>query len=362
MPSSSRNREKFSADGLPTLIGSLPLKSHEEALALIFRYTGEIPLWPQLPCRPEERMLYQFMEGIPGIEQMEEKVFFNTESETFQTELLEFFEEYLAITEAGKDLLSSRFAVSRERAPGLYLLQEKSETIDKVALKGQTTGPFTLLVGLCDQHQRLAYYDDSLREMLVKGVAMKAAWQTSFLKQASENVIVFLDEPALAGLGSSSFISIDKDDIAEQLDEVIAAIHKQKGLAGIHVCANTDWNMLLGLDLDVLSFDAYGFFDRFATCKNAVIEYLNRGGIIAWGGIPTSNTEAIEKESIESLVSLWEDHMRLLESPAFSVRDLLRQTLVTPSCGTGSVAPGPAAKVLELCSGVSAALRRKYLG
>jgi len=125
MSSSSSDQQKFSADGLPTLIGSLPLKSHEEALDLIFRYTGQIPLWPQLPCRPEERMLYQFMEGIPGLEQQEDRIFFNTANDAFQTELLEFFEEYLAITEAGVDLLASRFAVSRDRAPGLYLLREK---------------------------------------------------------------------------------------------------------------------------------------------------------------------------------------------------------------------------------------------
>lgn len=361
MPLSSSEQKKFSPDGLPTLIGSLPLKSHEEALELILRYTGQIPLWPQLPSRPEERMLFQFMEGIPGLEQRDDRIFFNTESESFQNELLEFFEEYLAVTEEGKDLLSSRFAVSRDRAPGLYLLQEKSATIDKLALKGQTTGPFTLLVGLSDQQQRLAYYDDSLREMLVKGVAMKAAWQTLFLKQASENVILFLDEPALAGLGSSSFISIDKEDIAAHLNEAISAIHQAKGLAGIHVCANTDWNMLLGLDLDIVSFDAYGFFDRFVTCKKAINEFLQRGGIIAWGGIPTSNGEAIEKESIESLTALWENHMKQLESPNYTLQDLLRQTLITPSCGTGSVAPQPAAKVLELCSGVAATLRRKYL-
>lgn len=361
MSPSSGDQQKFSADGLPTLIGSLPLQNHEEALDLIFRYTGEIPLWPQLPSRPQERMLYQFMEGVPGLEQEGDKIFFNTASDAFQNELLSFFEEYLAVTEAGQDLLASRFAVSRDRAPGLYLLQEKSATIDKVALKGQTTGPFTLLVGLCDQQQRLAYYDDSLREMLVKAVAMKAAWQTLFLKQAAGTVILFLDEPALAGLGSSSFISIDKEDIAAHLNEVIAAIHRSEGLAGIHVCANTDWNMLLGLDLDIISFDAYGFFDRFVTCKEAVINYLDRGGVIAWGGIPTSNSEAIEKENIESLVALWEDHMHQLESPAYSLRQLLRQTLITPSCGTGSVAPEPATKVLELCSGVAAALRQKYL-
>ena len=59
--------KKFCADGLPTLIGSLPAANHEQAMEWILEATPEIPLWPQLPAIPQERMLNQFIEGLPGI-------------------------------------------------------------------------------------------------------------------------------------------------------------------------------------------------------------------------------------------------------------------------------------------------------
>jgi hypothetical protein len=354
--------QSFKANGLATLIGSLPLESHEEALDLIFEYTPSLPLWPQLPSRPQERMLVQFIEGFAGIVQKEDKWYFDTEAESFQAELLAFFEEYLKVSESGQNLLPSRFQISRGRAPGLYLLVEKAaEDKSVLAVKGQTTGPFTLLVGLTDQHQRLAYYDETLREMVVKGTAMKAAWQTEFLKSSGKPVILFLDEPALAGIGSSSFISIDRADIAQHLSEVIAAVRRAGGLVGIHVCANTDWPMLLSLDLDIINFDAYGYFDRFITCRENIQQYMRKGGVIAWGGIPTSNREIIEKENGPSLAALWEQQMGQLLAPDLTLKDLLIQCLITPSCGTGSIAQEPAIRVLELCRDVSVTLRNKYL-
>ena len=58
---------RFTADGLPVLIGSLPLDDHREALDWIFAATPEIPLWPQLPSNPYEQMMPQFAESIPCI-------------------------------------------------------------------------------------------------------------------------------------------------------------------------------------------------------------------------------------------------------------------------------------------------------
>ena len=76
----------FKADGLPTLIGSLPLNDYQKALEWIFSSTPQIPLWPQLPANPLERMLNQFNEGLPGIVEEEDKnrileqfVFYNCE-------------------------------------------------------------------------------------------------------------------------------------------------------------------------------------------------------------------------------------------------------------------------------------------
>jgi methionine synthase II (cobalamin-independent) len=355
-------RKTFSPNGMATLIGSIPLTDHAEAMEWITEYTPDIPLWPQLPCIPTEGMLQQFIEGFPGIIEEEDRTFFDTTDDRFSEDILAFFEEYLAVSENSDQLLSSRFAVSRERAAGLYLLKETMEgRPETVAVKGQITGPFTLLTGLHDQDDRAGYYDPTIREMVVKGLAMKAAWQVSFLRKQGLPVILFIDEPALAGLGSSSFVTVSRDDIGQDQTEMIEAIHQAGGLAGIHVCANTDWPLLLSLDFDIINFDAYGYFDRIITCRDELHNFLDRGAIIAWGIVPTSDAEQIKQENPESLAALWEKQAGMLSNSRWDISTILKQSLITPSCGTGSLSPEIARRVLMLTRKVSKILRKKYL-
>jgi methionine synthase II (cobalamin-independent) len=357
----SISNSRFPADGRPTLIGSLPVADHHQAMDWIFEYTPEIPLWPQLPANAREGMMLQFIEGFPGIIE-EPKVHFDTSLPGFDEQLLRFYEAYLRVNENPAALPDSPFALSRERAAGLHLLQHRAAGNTLIAaVKGQITGPFTLLTGLSDQHQRPGYYDPTIRELVVKGLAMKSAWQVNFLRDLGVPVILFIDEPALAGLGSSSFIGISLEDLRLDLTEVIGAIRKAGGLAGVHVCANTDWNFLLSLPLDVLSFDAYGYFDRLATCRDQLLTFLDRDGIIAWGLVPTSEEKHIRKETAESLGRLWEEQAATLAGGKWDLPALLRQSLITPSCGTGSLPPDLAQRVLMLTRDLSAALRRKFL-
>jgi methionine synthase II (cobalamin-independent) len=360
---------RFQADGLPVLIGSVPLASHLEAMDWIINATPEIPLWPQLPSNPLERMLPQFVEGLPcvceeNVKDAEGRVYFDISKPGFEEEMLAFYEEYLSVNEDPEKLSASRFQVSTTRAAGLYLFAEKLGTMpDLTAVKGQVTGPFTMLTGIKDSNGRAGYFDDTIRDMVVKAISMKAAWQVQLLaKSCGKPVLMFIDEPALAGLGSSQFISVDSAGLGESLNEVTDAIHHVGGLAGIHVCANTDWSLLLGSNIDILSFDAYEFFNRIAPLKSEVFSFLDRGGILAWGGIPTSRADDIRKESAESLVEMWEQQMDSFVEPGRSKSDLLAGMLITPSCGTGSLPPELARKVLELTKSVAASLRKTYLG
>lgn len=356
--------KKFTPNGLPTLIGSLPATNHQEAIDWILEATPEIPLWPQLPSRPQERMLNQFIEGLPGIIETEDRTYYDINTDVFSDAQLAFYEDYLAVIENPGELLTSRFKTSPARAAGLYLLAEQAPRIGGriSAVKGQVTGPFTMLTGISDADKKLGYYEPTFRDIVVKGIAMKAAWQVAFLKQAYDvPVLLFIDEPALAGLGSSSFISVSVEDISQDLAEVAAAIHAGGGLAGVHVCANTDWNILLNSAIDILSFDAYSFFDRFITGKSLIHAFLGRGALIAWGIIPTAASEYIEKETCGSLVSRWEKQAALLSGGNWDSKTILQQTIITPSCGTGSLSPQLAQKVLRLAKEVSAELRAKYL-
>lgn len=352
---------KFIANGQPTLIGSIPLKNHRDALELIFEYTPTIPLWPQLPGIKQEGMLVQFLEGFPGLDKALDKTIFNSEKAEFGDETLAFFEEYLALEEDATNLLDSRFKVSKENGQGLYELLNHATPDTMSAVKGQITGPFTLLTGVTDQENRACYYDPTLREIIHKGLAMKAAWQVKFLKQIHENVILFMDEPALAGLGSSAFISISKEDIKQDQNEVITAIQKAGGIAGVHICANSDWPLILSLNYDIINFDAYGFFDKFVTCKDEIYAFLERGGIIAWGIVPTGDEKDIMKESAESLNAMWKEQAGLLCNDTWDYANILKQTLITPSCGTGSLSIEAATKVLSMTKELSQALQDEYL-
>ena len=95
-------------------------------------------------------------------------------------------------------------------------------------------------------------------------------------------MVVFIDEPALAGFGSSAFISVSAEQVTTMLDEVAGHIRRAGGLAGVHVCANTDWSLFFGGSLDVINFDAYTYFERFALYRQDLVTFVERGGIVAW--------------------------------------------------------------------------------
>ncbi|OQX13123.1 MAG: hypothetical protein BWK76_16670 [Desulfobulbaceae bacterium A2] len=360
---STTPRNSFRADGRAALIGSLPLRDHDEALAWILAATPAIPLWPQLPLHPVERMLPQCAEGIPCITlHGEDEARFDTGRPGFEEDMLAFYEDYLAWSEGRATAIPTRFQLSRERAAGLHLLAERLPGLSGLAaVKGQITGPFTMLTAIKDGEGRAGYYDETVHDMVLKGLAVKAAWQVGLLRsRTNAPVLLFVDEPALAGLGSSAFLGVDTGRIRADLEEMTAAIHQAGGLTGIHVCANTDWPLLLNSDIDILSFDAFGFFERLVANRDELEGYLARGGILAWGIVPTEATDLAGQDR-ERLLSLWESQAARLVGPTRNTTELLRQVLITPSCGTGSLSPNEAHRVLELTRDISMTLRRRHL-
>jgi len=350
---------QFKGNALALLIGSLPLSDHNQAVDLVFKYTPDIPLWVQLPAYPEEGMMTQFLSGIPGVVQNRGRVFIDTSKTTFEDDFLNFYEDYLAITEGGSPLDGTRFVLTPETAKGFFTLLNTMRAAGSLpkALKGQITGPVTLATGLTDQHRRALFYDDRLLDVVVKTIAMKARWQAEKLSQWGIPAIIFIDEPGLAGFGTSAFISISRENISRVLSEVIDAVHQAGGLAGVHVCANTDWSLILDSAADILSFDAYGFFERLVLYKESLKAFFDQGRILAWGIVPTSDSKDIKKETASSLVEKWETQAARLESLGIERTKILAQSLITPSCGTGSLIPDEAIKVLEMTRDVSQTLR-----
>ena len=350
----------FKPRGLPLLIGSLPMESHSKATSLIIRHTPEIPLWPQLPMYKEEGMIEQFLPGMPGVcEAPNGKLFIDTAGQGFDQEYLEFYEEYLGVTEGGKDIDSSIFTLTPETGKGFweFLRQVDEQKGNFTALKGQVTGPITFATSLTDEKERAVFYNEQLRDAAIKHLAMNGRWQARLFAKRGLKPIIFFDEPAMAGFGTSAFITITRKDVSDAIAEVIQGVHAEGGLAGIHVCANTEWDLLLNSPIDIISFDAYSFFDKFILYPDMIVEYLKRGGILAWGIVPTSNVEDIRRETAESLVQKLNDQIKQVEELGISREKIMEQSLITPSCGTGSIDLDSAMRVLELTSDVSKEIR-----
>jgi hypothetical protein len=123
------------------------------------------------------------------------------------------------------------------------------------------------------------------------------------------------------------------------------------------VCANAEWSLILDSPADIVSFDAYAYFDKFILYADDIRNFMAKGKILAWGIVPTLNAEDLEKESTESLIRLWKERAALIEKLGIDAAAIKAQSLITPSCGTGSLTLDQAVKVLRITREVSQTVR-----
>jgi hypothetical protein len=151
---------------------------------------------------------------------------------------------------------------------------------------------------------------------------------------------------------------VKREDVVAMLSEVVEAVHADNALAGVHCCGNTEWSILIDAGVDIVNFDAYGYGETIAMYPDAVKAHLDRGGMLAWGAVPTST--AIREETAETLEAKFEGVMDNLASKGISKQIIVEQALITPSCGTGSMEKEDAEKVFAMVNELSGRMRAKY--
>ena len=109
--------------------------------------------------------------------------------------------------------------------------------------------------------------------------------------------------------------------------------------------------------MDIVNFDAYAYFDKFILYADQVKDFLEAGRIIAWGIVPTLNPADLERENPDSLFDRWRTQAAQIEKLGIPHDTLVRQSLITPSCGAGALSPEQAKKVLRLVQEVSGKIR-----
>lgn len=314
---------------IASAVGSLSFKDVNSACDFVFEtFKNDILFWPQLPKLSfYENMYVQYSQGIPGIVINEDKKKIHIDNST--EKFLQDLEETYAACE-GNNI--DHFAIDEKFSLGFYPMLDRLKKLkDLRIVKGQVIGPVSFALSVTDQNQQPVIYNPDIFETITKVLAMKAKWQIKKFKELSPKIktIIFIDEPYLVSIGSS-FVSLSREQVVLSINAVVAAVHEEGGLAGVHCCGNTDWSMVLSTDIDILSFDAYSYSDNLFLYKDSLKSFIEREGIIAWGIVPTSQDIAKEEFDAEELskkiISLYEDKNLSAKS-----------NIITPSCGCGSI-------------------------
>ncbi|MBU2510446.1 hypothetical protein KJ966_03880 [bacterium] len=353
----------FTPKFLATGVGSMPFPDTESAIRLSFDELKESPIWPQLPQTGlKEQMDVQYSEGIPCIKIDYEKnrMYFDTSGD-YSEAFAEFYEAYMMAMdpdEGNGDC--SALAISPEFSKGIYAAEKalKERNLSLPYFKVHTTGPCTFALNTVDENKRAIYYNEEFLDVIVKALAMKCRWQIQKFSSFADQIICFIDEPILSAFGSSTYVSVKREGIVSQLNEVIEAVHMDNGIAGVHCCGNTEWSILVDAGVDILNFDAFEFGESITMYPESIKTLLNRGGSIAWGIVPTS--PVINEQTVEKLADRLDETMNQLASKGIDKQLMLERAIITPSCGTGSLSIEDARRVFQMTNKLSQHLKQKF--
>lgn len=344
-------------------IGSLPHKDVESAMKVVKTNFSKIPFWPQLAkLNKNEDMIVQYLEKMPGLVDNGEKIYLENESDEFFEQLEALFIDYEEIIADPESDLTEKYEISENNSstfrPFLKIVKENKPKF----AKGQIVGPFTLATSLTDKEGKCAFYDETLREIVVKTLTLKALWQIKQIKLASPDTtpIIFIDEPSASQLGTSAFITISRDEVVQIISEVSDIIKANGGISAIHCCGKCDWTLPIDCKIDMLNLDGYAFAQNLSLFSKEVELFLKNGGKIAWGVVPTLDKDALDAADLNLMINKFDEAIDYLVKKGVDKTLLLENSLVSPSCGAGSLSIEQAEKAMNLVYRLSAELKEKY--
>ena len=350
-----------------TAIGSLPYDNPKTALDIVFGNFSDIPFWPQLAhVNRLEDMNTQYIQGVPGIkyDDKKEKYIFDTQSDDFYIELEDFFLDYEAIV-GEKDFTNlEKYAITAPFSSSFDLYLDMLKNGNYEYAKGHVTGAFTWGTSICDCENQCSFYDETCREILVKSVILKAIWQIQKIKSISPDItpIIFFDEPVMSQYGTSAFVTVKRSDIVETFSSVASVVKEFGAISAIHCCGKSDWSLLIESGVDMINLDAYFFSKSLCTYHKEVKSFLEKenSGYIAWGFVPTLDKDALAEITVEKLEDMFDKAIDALSKKGIDKNLILNKSLITPSCGAGSLSFELAQKAMTSTKELSEKLQAKY--
>ncbi|MCB1040358.1 MAG: hypothetical protein R2701_04935 [Acidimicrobiales bacterium] len=321
--------------GAPTSVGSLPHRDRDEAIAFVLDRTPELPAAPTLPAiEPLEMMVPQALWGVAGIE----------------------------VAADGSCAIDDPTALDPDAPIGDELLEGPPfatwrRFLDVVAgrtdpIKLQLTGPVTAGLVLVDAGvpAALAF------AVAGRAVAQRARHLLDLADRRAPGVprLVVFDEPGLVG-GLRSELPLPADQVVDVLSGALAAV-EGRATSGVHVCGPADWRLVLQAGPGVVSMPVGADVTGSA---GALGSFLERGGWVAWGAVPTDGPMGEQPARFWRLLSAqW---CELVQNGCDPVL-LRRQALVTPVCGLALHDEVQADHVFSLCRSLAERIHDQVTG
>lgn len=311
--------------GLATTIGSLPHTDPRAAATFVLERHPQLPSAPSLPQRSGmERMIAQAAWGIAGVTVLPDGS--------------------LEVDERAIDPRAPLTVAGIDGEPFVGLRAFLSAVAGRHApIKLQLTGPVTLGIALHSVGVPTS------RAFAVAGAAVRARAR-ALVAAARETapmapLVVFVDEPGLTAAMHPDF-PLDPNRTIDLVSSALATL-EHHAITGVHCCGLADWKVVLQAGPQILSLPvAMGAVDH----AGALSAFLERGGWVAWGAVPTVGPVGATPERLwHQLSAEW---CGLTQGGCDPV--LLRdQAIVTPACGLGLHGEPQAGLVLDLTSEIA---------
>lgn len=342
--------DSFKPCFMATTLESMPHRDVDDACRVMIRNFPEAPNIPHT-----SRSYRKWVEKTPAIFLDKEKKEIRFELSKRENELVEFYEHYLS-----QDL--DYFAMSPELDPALYRLAEiyrQNPWPELKVIVSQVPGPYSWGLSLKDENGAPALYNDTLRDVMLKSLAMKVKWRQRKIRELfpGKQTLLIIGNGALQVFTSAGGTG-NRDDLKTLYNELIDAA---EGMVCIHCCSNFDWSLLMETKADIINLDSYQYGDTLALYPEALKKFIARGGMLAWGIVPTAAGGGdIQKESPSGLVERLEKRIETVSAVGIDKKKLMEASWITPTCETTTLTVELANRVFHYTKEVSQRLREKY--
>ena len=330
---------------LATGVGALPHTDPVRACDDVLEIFSRFPYIPTLPNRSlKESIVFCDSPRVPGAEISDNKLVVDR-GKDMTVEMEQVYLDYLE----GNYL---QYGIQEEYGSAFAEMQKRDLTGART-LKCQLTGPVTFGMQVTDCDRRPIYYDEQYADLLPKIIALRALWcekEMLSIPGISETLVV-LNEPYLAALGSS-VIPIQTDTVSSGWEDISSVL---SGSLGIHCCSNTDWRFILSLKPAFLSFDAFTCAKEFLLYMDFLVDFMEKGGIIAWGIVP-ADYSVFSGQSFEGLLTHYQEIRRKV-TEHISPRIFDAQSMITPTCGIRFSDEQGSRRIMAFADGISRKMR-----